>query len=80
MSAERLGLDLEIVVRSRCMQKGTAFAIIRSADTTESESRTRFCPLPPAGTRAAPGEKRVPVMFPCSIVVIGSIIHLDRIA
>lgn len=62
MSAERLGLDLEIVVRSRCMQKGTAFAIIRSADTTESESRTRFCPLPPAGTRAAPGEKRVPVI------------------
>lgn len=47
MSAERLGLDLEIVVRSRCMQKGTAFAIIRGADTTESESRTRFCPLPP---------------------------------
>lgn len=46
MSAERLGLDLEIVVRSRCMQKGTAFAIIRGADTTESESRTRFCPLP----------------------------------
>lgn len=62
MSAERLGLDLEIVVRSRCMQKGTAFAIIRSADTTESESRTRFCPLPPAGTRAAPGEKRAPII------------------